>query len=127
MSPQTSKETMLVIGLVSVSDRASGGVYEDKGIPALQDWLASAITFLPRTNFGVQWSVLMLFMALVGGLRSQALHRLRVEGGRVVAEEPPLQLLRRVRDVRQGPDGLIYLLIDGSGGSVLRLQPPDVR
>ena len=35
---------MLVIGLVSVSDRASGGVYEDKGIPALNDWLASAIT-----------------------------------------------------------------------------------
>ena len=33
-------------------------------------WLASAITFLPRTNFGVQWSVLMLFMAVVGGLRS---------------------------------------------------------
>ncbi|GCL62094.1 branched-chain amino acid ABC transporter permease [Pseudaquabacterium pictum] len=35
-------------------------------------WLASAITFLPRTNFGVQWSVLMLFMVLVGGLRSMA-------------------------------------------------------
>jgi len=34
----------LVIGLVSVSDRASGGVYEDKGIPALQEWLQSAIT-----------------------------------------------------------------------------------
>lgn len=34
----------LVIGLVSVSDRASGGVYEDKGIPALADWLAQAIT-----------------------------------------------------------------------------------
>lgn len=33
-------------------------------------WLAAAITFLPRTNFGVQWSVLMLFMVLVGGLRS---------------------------------------------------------
>jgi len=43
-SPQTSKPEELVIGLVSVSDRASGGVYEDKGIPALQDWLASAIT-----------------------------------------------------------------------------------
>ncbi|WP_217619192.1 molybdopterin adenylyltransferase [Achromobacter sp. GbtcB20] len=40
----TSKEVELVIGLVSVPDRASGGVYEDKGIPALQDWLASAIT-----------------------------------------------------------------------------------
>lgn len=31
------------IGLVSVSDRASTGVYEDKGIPALQEWLANAV------------------------------------------------------------------------------------
>jgi molybdopterin adenylyltransferase len=31
------------IGVVSVSDRASGGVYEDKGIPALQDWLGRAL------------------------------------------------------------------------------------
>jgi molybdenum cofactor synthesis domain-containing protein len=34
----------LVIGLVSVSDRASAGVYEDKGVPALADWLATVIT-----------------------------------------------------------------------------------
>ncbi|WP_205677433.1 molybdopterin adenylyltransferase [Aquitalea denitrificans] len=34
---------MLKIGLVSVSDRASTGVYQDQGIPALQDWLSSAI------------------------------------------------------------------------------------
>lgn len=34
----------LVVGLVSVSDRASGGVYEDKGLPALQEWLSSALT-----------------------------------------------------------------------------------
>ena len=32
------------IGLVSVSDRASQGVYEDKGLPALRDWLKQAIT-----------------------------------------------------------------------------------
>ena len=31
------------IGLVSVSDRASAGVYEDKGIPALRDWLSRAL------------------------------------------------------------------------------------
>jgi branched-chain amino acid transport system permease protein len=31
-------------------------------------WLATAITFQPRTNFGVQWTVFMLFMVLVGGL-----------------------------------------------------------
>jgi molybdopterin adenylyltransferase len=47
-SPTTSERELahqeLVIGLVSVSDRASGGVYEDKGIPALADWLAQALT-----------------------------------------------------------------------------------
>ena len=37
-------EMELVIGIVSVSDRASGGVYEDKGLPALAEWLAGAIT-----------------------------------------------------------------------------------
>jgi molybdopterin adenylyltransferase len=40
------------IGVVSVSDRASSGVYEDKGLPALQDWLGRAvrnpITWVPR-------------------------------------------------------------------------------
>jgi molybdopterin adenylyltransferase len=40
------------IGVVSVSDRASSGVYEDKGLPALQDWLGKAIrnpiTWVPR-------------------------------------------------------------------------------
>ena len=40
------------IGIVSVSDRASTGVYEDKGLPALQDWLTRALlnplTFEPR-------------------------------------------------------------------------------
>ena len=40
------------IGIVSISDRASGGVYEDKGLPALQEWLQRAlknpITFEPR-------------------------------------------------------------------------------
>jgi molybdopterin adenylyltransferase len=33
----------LLIGLVSISDRASGGVYEDQGIPALRDWFAAAL------------------------------------------------------------------------------------
>ncbi len=40
------------IGIVSISDRASTGVYEDKGLPALQDWLSRAlrnpVTFEPR-------------------------------------------------------------------------------
>ena len=37
-------EAQLVIGLVSISDRASGGVYQDQGLPALEQWLASALT-----------------------------------------------------------------------------------
>ena len=31
------------VGIVSVSDRASSGIYEDKGVPALQDWLSHAL------------------------------------------------------------------------------------
>ena len=36
--------TPIKIGLVSISDRASGGVYEDKGLPGLTDWLTRALT-----------------------------------------------------------------------------------
>lgn len=51
---------------------------------------------------------------LVGGLRGQQLVRLRLDQRRVVREETLLQDIGRIRDVRQGPDGLIYLAIDGT-------------
>ncbi|MDN5844427.1 MAG: molybdopterin adenylyltransferase [Alcaligenaceae bacterium] len=38
----------LIVGLVSVSDRASSGTYEDRGIPALTDWLRRALTRAPQ-------------------------------------------------------------------------------
>ncbi len=38
------KDDLLRIGLVSISDRASGGVYEDKGVPAMQTWFGDALT-----------------------------------------------------------------------------------
>ena len=38
----------LIVGLVSVSDRASSGVYQDQGIPALRDWLGAALTRPPQ-------------------------------------------------------------------------------
>ena len=41
--PERSHPDELVIGLVSVSDRATSGVYEDKGIPSLMEWLASVL------------------------------------------------------------------------------------
>jgi molybdopterin adenylyltransferase len=49
MHMQSDTDTLL-IGLVSISDRASAGVYKDEGIPALQDWFGEAIA-------GPAWSV----------------------------------------------------------------------
>jgi len=61
---------------------------------------------------------------LVAGLSSRALHRLVVEDKRVVSEERLLtELDRRIRDVRLGPDGAVYVLTDHSDGAVLRLTP----
>ena len=40
----------LVVGLVSISDRASGGVYKDEGIPALEEWFGRALTSPWRTE-----------------------------------------------------------------------------
>ena len=42
-TPQATSLDAVKIGIVSVSDRASSGVYEDKGLPALKEWLARAL------------------------------------------------------------------------------------
>ncbi|MHB1291096.1 MAG: molybdopterin adenylyltransferase, partial [Sulfuricella sp.] len=39
-----NNELPALIGLVTISDRASQGIYADQGIPALNDWLANALT-----------------------------------------------------------------------------------
>ena len=44
MTTKRNHPDELVVGLVSISDRASTGVYEDQGIPALQAWLGTALT-----------------------------------------------------------------------------------
>ena len=60
----------------------------------------------------------------VGGLRSQALIRLEHQENRIVAEERLMVGQHgRIRDVRVGPDGLIYLLTDDDNGKLLRLDP----
>ena len=59
----------------------------------------------------------------IGALRGQALVRLTLDGRRVTAEQRLLEGQARIRDVRQGPDGWLYLLTDGAGGQVLRLLP----
>jgi len=57
------------IGIVSVSDRASNGVYEDKGLPALQDWLTRALknplTFEARLIADEQATIIATLIELV--------------------------------------------------------------
>ena len=56
---------------------------------------------------------------LIGGLSSQALVRLTLDGDKVVDEER-IDMGRRIRDVAQAPDGSVYLATD-DGGKILRL------
>ncbi len=61
---------------------------------------------------------------LVGGLAAQELSRLVLEGESVVAEERLLvDLGARIRDVRVGPDGAVWVLTDSNDGQLLRLVP----
>jgi glucose/arabinose dehydrogenase len=60
----------------------------------------------------------------VGALKDQMLVRLEIEGGRVMQEERMLKgVLGRIRDVRDGPDGYLYLLTDAPDGVLARLEP----
>ena len=59
-----------------------------------------------------------------GALKFQLLSRLEIKDGTVVKEERLLQgLNERIRDVRQGPDGALYLLTDNNAGRILRVTP----
>lgn len=58
----------------------------------------------------------------IGGLRSTALIRLTMDGEKVIGEERLLTNLdERIRDVRQGPDGALYVLTDNPEGRILRI------
>jgi len=59
-----------------------------------------------------------------GALAGKMLVRLSIDGNKVTGEERLLQNLNeRIRDVRQGPDGALWLLTDSSAGRILRVSP----
>jgi aldose sugar dehydrogenase len=62
---------------------------------------------------------------LIGSMQPGALVRLELEGGKVVREERYRdgELGERIRDVQQGPDGLVYVVTDEGDGRVLRVLP----
>lgn len=60
----------------------------------------------------------------VGALAAQHVRRVKMENGEPAGEEVLFaELGKRIRDVRTGPDGNLYLVTDGEGGSVLRVTP----
>ncbi len=79
----------------------------------------SGMTFYTGALFP-QWSGSLF----TGALRGAMLVRLTLNGNTVTAEERLLQDLNaRIRDVRQGPDGALWLLTDSSSGRLLRVAP----
>jgi aldose sugar dehydrogenase len=92
-------------------------------VQPLQVWVPSiapsGMAFVSGSQFP-QWQGSML----VGALRGQMLVRLTLEGDKVLSEERLFQgRPGRIRDVRMGPDGLVYLLTDDPQGALLRLEP----
>ena len=59
----------------------------------------------------------------IGGLASTRLVRVEIENGRVTGEEHLLNGRGRIRDVRQGPDGALYVVTDGADAELLRIAP----
>ncbi|MBT9493099.1 MAG: PQQ-dependent sugar dehydrogenase [Paucibacter sp.] len=59
----------------------------------------------------------------VGSLKFRYLERVQLKDGKVVAQQKLLEDIGRLRDVRQGPDGLIYVLTENEPAQLLRLRP----
>lgn len=80
----------------------------------------SGMAFVTSDNYGSAWRGNLL----VGSLKFGYLNRIVLDGNKVVREEKLLaELNQRIRDVRQSPDGLIYVLTDASNGQLIRLLP----
>lgn len=80
----------------------------------------SGMAFLTSDRYGAAWKGNLF----VGSLKFGYLDRIELKDDKVVAEHKLLADGRaRIRDVKQGPDGLLYVLTDESDGKLLRLRP----
>ncbi len=80
----------------------------------------SGMAFLRGDRYGKAWQGNLF----IGSLKFRYLARLELRGDKVVREEKLLQgLKQRIRDVREGPDGLLYVLTDEGNGQLIRLRP----
>jgi glucose/arabinose dehydrogenase len=97
--------------------------------PPLEYWVPSiapsGLSFYSGEPFAAWQGNALIGSMMRGRIRGSGhFQRLTFENGRAITREPILQELRqRIRDVRPGPDGLIYVLTDESPGALLRLSP----
>ena len=77
------------------------------------------MAFLTSDRYGAGWQGNLF----VGSLKFGYLDRIELAGGKVVREQKLLEGAGRVRDVRQGPDGLLYIVTDESNGKLIRVRP----
>jgi len=84
----------------------------------------SGMAFLTSARYGAGWQGNLFVGALAGRFLDRVEWRHEAQGVRVVRETRLLtDLSERIRDVRQGPDGLLYVLTDASNGRLIRLLP----
>jgi len=108
-------------------DYSGARIHESTHKPSMEQPLKYWVPSIAPS--GMTFSTGNLFPAwrgnlFLGALAAQLLVRLEVDGDKVVKEERLLQQLReRIRDVREGPDGALWLATDNSSGRVLRLAP----
>jgi glucose/arabinose dehydrogenase len=108
-------------------DYSGGTISPNKSLPGMEDpvrvWVPSispsGLAFYTGDRFpGWKGSVFS------GALSNNALFRIELDGDRYVGEERLLvDLLPYIRDVRQGPDGLLYLVTHSDDGGLFRLDP----
>nr|WP_280807136.1 PQQ-dependent sugar dehydrogenase [Variovorax boronicumulans] len=80
----------------------------------------SGMAFLTSDRYGAGWKGNLF----VGSLKFGYLDRIELKDGKVIAEHKLLADAKaRIRDVKQGPDGLLYVLTDEADGKLLRLRP----
>jgi aldose sugar dehydrogenase len=92
--------------------------------PAVKTWVPSiapsGMTFLTSDKYGANWKG----NAFIGSLKFNYLNRVELDGKKFIRESRLLEGVgQRIRDVRQGPDGLLYVLTDARDGRLIRLQP----
>lgn len=109
-----------------ISDAATRADLESPFVYWVPSIAISGLTFYTGDRFP-QWKGNVFVGAMFAGRSRGTGHIQRIvinEAGRPINREPMLAELRqRIRDVRQGPDGLLYLLTDEDDGMVLRLEP----